>query len=150
MKNFLKKYQFVIILTLLLIVLCVGPKLVFAATSSKLNFCQYRGTRRAFKILGLVINFIKILVPIILIITGIMSLSKTIFSGKSEDFTASLTLLVRKCIAGIVIFLLPTVINYAFDSLIGYNDASFTACTRCMLTPNNCQIPDEDPDTYTD
>lgn len=150
MKNLLKKYRYFIIIALLLLVLYFVPNIVYAATSSKINFCQYPGTRRTFKIIGLAINIAKVIAPLILIITGIIALSKTIISGKDEDFRASLTLLVRKAIAGIAIFLLPGIIDFAFDYLVGYDDSSFTACTKCMLSPNSCQIPDEDPETYTE
>ena len=150
MRDFIKKHKYFMLTIIFLFVLCFIPNIVNAATTSKVNFCQYGGTRRTFKIIGLAINFVKILVPLILIITSIITLSKTIFSGKEEDLKSSLTLLVRKAIAGIVIFLLPTTLDYAFDTLVGYDDSSFTACTKCMLSPNNCQIPEEDPETYTD
>ncbi len=150
MRDFIKKHKYFMLTIIFLFVLCFIPNIVNAATTSKVNFCQYGGTRRTFKIIGIAINFVKILVPLILIITSIITLSKTIFSGKEEDLKSSLTLLVRKAIAGIVIFLLPTTLDYAFDTLVGYDDSSFTACTKCMLSPNNCQIPEEDPETYTD
>lgn len=150
MKNILKKYKFIIIFVLALVLLGAIPHLVYAATTSKLNFCQYGGTRRTFKILGLAINIIKIIVPLILIITGVITLSKTIFTGKDDDLKSSALTLVKKAVAGVIIFLLPTALDYAFDTLVGYDDSSFTACTECMLNPDNCQIPTEDPDTYTE
>ena len=149
MKKFLKNNKYIITI-LIILVLCLVPHLVFADTTSKLNFCQYGGTRRTFKILGLAINIIKILVPLILMITGIITLSKTVISGKDDDLKSSLSILAKKAIAGIIIFLLPGALDYAFDTLIGYDDSSFTACTKCLLAPDSCQIPTEDPETYTE
>lgn len=123
---------------------------VYAATSSKIAFCDYSGVRRTFKILGMVINVVKVIVPLILIITGMITLSKTIISGKSDDFKGSLMILAKKFVAGFIVFLLPSVLDYAFDTLIGYDDSSFTQCSNCLLDTSHCTIPESDPETYTE
>lgn len=150
MQKLLKKYKYLIIALLLLLVVILAPDIVYAATSSKLKFCEYGGTRRMFKIIGMAISIIKILVPVILIITGVITLSKTIISGKEDDLKGSFVIFAKKIVAGLIIFAIPSVLDYTFDTLVGYDDSSFTACSKCMLNPNSCQIPDEDPDTYTD
>lgn len=123
---------------------------VYAATSSKIAFCDYSGVRRTFMILGIVINIVKIVVPLILIITGMVTFSKTIISGKSEDMTASLGILAKKIIAGLVVFLIPGLLDFTFDSLIGADESNFTECANCLLDTENCTIPEHDPDTYTE
>lgn len=141
-----KKY---IIYTLFLLLFC-GINLVYAETSTKLNFCAYAGVRRTLMIIGIIIIIAKIIIPLIIIITGMITFFKTVLSGKDDDFKNSISILAKKIVAGLIIFFLPTVINYAFEALVGYDDSGYTACSTCLLDVNNCEIPDEDPTTYTE
>ena len=141
-----KKY---IIYTLFLLLFC-GINLVYAETSTKLNFCAYAGVRRTLMIIRIIIIIAKIIIPLIIIITGMITFFKTVLSGKDDDFKNSISILAKKIVAGLIIFFLPTVINYAFEALVGYDDSGYTACSTCLLDVNNCEIPDEDPTTYTE
>ena len=138
------------LIILVLSVLTIAPKLVLAATSSELRFCEYGGVLRTLKILGICLNIIKIVVPLIIIGTAIMSVFKTVTSGKAEDLNASFGLIVKKIIAGLIIFILPTALDFMFDSLLEYDDSAFTACSNCLLDTGNCVIPTTDPDTYVE
>lgn len=145
------KTKHIILLVLILSVLAVAPDLVLAAkTSNDLRFCEYSGVLRTFKILGMCINIVKIVVPLIIIGTAMVSIFKTVMSGKTDDLKGSFSLIVKKLIAGLIIFLIPSALDFAFDSLIGYDDSGFTACSNCLLDTGNCTIPTEDPSTYTD
>lgn len=141
-----KKY---IIYTLFLLLFC-GINLVYAETSTKLNFCAYAGVRRTLMIIGIIIIIAKIIIPLIITITGMITFFKTVLSGKDDDFKNSISILAKKIVAGLIIFFLPTVINYAFEALVGYDDSGYTACSTCLLDVDNCEIPDEDPTTYTE
>lgn len=144
------KTKHIIILAITLAILTIAPDLVLAATSSELKICEYAGVLRTLKILGMVINIIKIVVPLIIIAGAIMSVFKTVSSGKADDLKASFTLILKKVIAGLIIFLLPTALDFMFDSLLEYDDSEFTACSNCLLDTGNCVIPDSDPDTYVE
>ena len=99
------KKKHIILLVLALSILTIAPHIVMAAkTSSELRFCEYGGVLRTFKILGMCINIIKIVVPLIIIGTAIVSIFKTVTSGKADDLKASFSLIVKKLIAGLIIF----------------------------------------------
>lgn len=142
-----KKTKTILLIALVLIVV-MFPTITYAATTADLKFCEYGGTRRVFKTLGMILFFVKIIVPLIIIITASISFLKPVISGKDDDIKGSLAILVKKCIAGIIIGLIPTILDYTMDTLVGYDDSSFTACSKCLLDPDSCVIPDEDPDTY--
>ncbi len=144
------KTKHIVLLVIILSVLTIAPNIVMAATSNELRFCEYGGVLRTFKILGMCLNIIKIVVPLIIIGTAMVSVFKTVTSGKSDDLKGSFMLIVKKLIAGLIIFLIPTALDFAFDTLIGYDDSGFTACSNCLLDTGNCNIPTEDPDTYVD
>lgn len=145
------KKKHIIILLIALSVLTIAPHIVMAAkTSNELRFCEYSGVLRTFKILGMCINIIKIVVPLIIIGTAMVSIFKTVTSGKADDLKGSFTLIVKKLIAGLIIFVLPTALDFAFDTLLEYDESGFTACSNCLLDTGNCNIPTDDPSTYED
>ena len=144
------KKRNILLIALTLSVLAIAPKLVLAATSSQLRICEYAGVLRALKIFGIVLIIIKIVVPLIIVGTAIVSVFKTVTSGKADDLKASFGLIVKKLIAGLIIFILPTALDFMFDSLLEYDDSSFTSCSNCLLDTGNCVIPTSDPDTYVE
>ncbi len=139
-----------IFLFILFLVTILSVNVVYAATSSKIKFCDYGGVRRTFKIIGIIINLIKIIVPLILMITGIAGISKTIISGKFDDLKGGIIQLCKQAVAGLIIFIIPGLLDFVFDSLVGYDDSNFTVCTNCLFDTNKCTIPDEDPEVYTE
>ena len=132
-----------------LIALLSVPTIALAATSAKIAFCDYGGVRRTFMILGIIINIVKIVVPLIIIISGMVAFAKPILSGKTEDLTGTGMILAKKIIAGIVIFYIPTILNFAFELNPDYDKTSYYQCTECMNNPDGCTIPTTDPTTYT-
>ena len=131
-------------------IMALSVNIVYAGTSAKLAICDYAGVRRAFKIAGIIINLAKIIVPLIIIITGMIGFAKPIMSGKTEDITANAMILVKKVIAGIVIFFIPTICNYAFSLIPNYDTSTMFSCTTCLFDVNGCTIPTSDPVTYTE
>ncbi len=138
-KKILKSVAIILFMSIFL-----GASIVHAASSS-IKFCDYAGTRRTFKMIGLFINLARIIVPLIIIITESISLTKVIISGKDEDLKENWKILVRKIIAGLLIFVLPTLLDFTIDSLVGYDDSGFSQCSNCLLDTGHCTIPTEDP-----
>lgn len=104
------------------------------------GFCEYAGTLRVFKILGIVLFIIKIIVPIILIIMGMVSFGKATISGDQGQIKSSVTSLIKKAIAAVVVFLVPYVINAAFSLVDSFssNQGKFVKCTDCLKRATNC------------
>lgn len=147
-KEISKNKKILYILFFIALFLCIN--VVYAATSSKIKFCDYSGVRRTFKVIGIIINLVKIIVPLILMASAMISVFKTVTTGKPEDFKASILQVVKQGIAGLIIFCLPGLLNFVFNSLVGYDDTGFTSCTTCLLDTEHCTIPDKDPEIYTD
>ncbi len=138
-----KKFKLLILSLILLI-----PTITNAATSSDIHFCEYPGTLRTFMIIGIGLNIIKTVIPLIIIGGGIITFSKIVISGKEDELKASVGTLIKKIVAGLVVFLLPTAINYAFNTLITNDTSKFTECSTCLLDTDHCNIPEQDPTTY--
>lgn len=84
-------------------------------------------TEMSFYQIGLIIkaiaNITLIIVPIIVIITSMMELFKLVL--KPDSPAQTIKILTNKIIAGLAIFLLPTIINYTFTLIENYNSNIF-------------------------
>lgn len=147
----LAKKKKLIIPLFILCALLIGMNIAYAATSSDLHFCEYPGTLRAMAIIGIIIGIIKVAVPVLIIITSMITFVKVITSGKEDDLKQSAMTVVKKVVAGILIFLIPDLIDYVFNNIVDTNNTSnFKACETCLTKPNSCSIPDSNPTIYSD
>lgn len=115
----------------------------FSADTDKITsegVCEYAGTLKVFKILGIVLFLMKIIVPILLLIMGMVGYGKATISGDEKEIKAATSSLIKKAIAAVVVFMIPFVINGAF-SLVGSfssNKSKFKKCTECINRDASC------------
>ncbi len=69
-------------------------------------------------IVRLVMNIICIAVPIIMILMGTIDLFKAVTAGKDEDIKKKQKALITRIIAGVLVFLVPTIVSVIMN-LIG-------------------------------
>lgn len=87
---------------------------------------------------------IRILVPLLLVITGIISFLKVTFSGNVEDsLDKAKKKFITNIISAIVIFFIASIINFVIGLAAGKNN-SITDCMYCMLHPSECKQKDSD------
>ncbi len=102
------------------------------------NFCQ-GPVQGVFTTLGWVFFVIKILIPILLIVFGSIDVGKTVVASKDDEIKKSIKTLALRTIAGVIIFFVPTILNFGIkliDNSEVYN-GTFLDCTKCMLDPIN-------------
>lgn len=58
-----------------------------------------------------IMNWVRIIVPILLIVFGTLDFAKSIFSGKEDDMKKNRERFIKRIIAAIIVFLIPTLIN---------------------------------------
>ena len=90
-----------------------------------------------FTTLGWVFFFLKILVPIMLIVFGSIDFGKAMLSNKDDGIKKSAKTLVMRAIAGVIIFFIPTILEFIVSMIDDENiyNGTFTDCTQCMLDP---------------
>ena len=93
-----------------------------------LSICDRSYMVQVFLIIKIFFKMLCILAPIIIILASIYNLFTAIRSGKDEDLKANLTMLVRRVIAGLLIFFLPNIISYVFMDIVKADDVSFISC----------------------
>ena len=105
-----------------------------------LSICN--DTIETFKILGIIIYIVKILVPIIIIYGGIKDVIGVILKGNDDSVKNSFYSLTKRIIAGFIVFLIPTMIPVLIKMLVGdYENNDLGRCSICLFEPgsNDCE-----------
>ena len=102
------------------------------------NVDENPGVMRAFKAGGVALVALKIIIPILLIILGTIDFAQAVISSDDKQISKSLMKLAQRVIAGIVIFLVPTLIEYIFDLVDSTATNKYKACYECLLDVNKC------------
>ena len=94
----------------------------------------------AFKLIGIFLAIIKIIVPIILIIMGSLDMSKAVISKDNDAIQKSLAVFIKRSVAGILVFFAPSIILAIFHMVDGMDnfDSSYKTCVNCILSPKSC------------
>lgn len=104
----------------------------------EINICSSENTTlKVFQVIGYILFILKILVPIIIIVLGIIEFGKAALSGDEKANTTSFKTLMMRIITGVTIFFIPTILDFALSLVQGTKDAAskYDGCTTCMLDP---------------
>ena len=98
--------------------------------------------RKAFKIISTVILIAHWVIPLIIIVLGMIDFTKAVISDDEKATEKATTALIRRVIAGIVVFFIPTIITGLLN-LIDITDGimdngTFAACTKCLFDNKKC------------
>lgn len=105
------------------------------------NICSMPSYRKPMKFVGTIINFVKIIIPIIIIGFGVMDLYKAITGSKDDEIKKSIKSIIIRVIAGICMFLLPGIIQFILNMVNEWSNYknSWCCCTDCLLN-SNCDV----------
>ena len=101
---------------------------IFARDGLEAFSCTNENVVKVLKFIAILFNIAKILVPIILIVTGVISIAKAVVSDQ-RDFSKEITSLVIKLFVGLFVFL----INGSEDVR-----SDFAKCSECILDYSRC------------
>ena len=104
-----------------------------ASTSQNPNYCT--GLRSTFVFIGHLIRLAKILIPIIVIIFGTLDFFKAVTGAKDDDIKKSFKAIMVRIAAGVLIFLLPGLVQFFFNMLNEWSNykVDVCCCTECLL-----------------
>ena len=106
----------------------------------ELNMCVE--TVETWRVLGLFLYIIKIVVPIIIIVMGIRDVVQVTLKGDADTTRTTMKSLFRRIVAGIIVFIVPTVLLSIFRMFINMEyekNYDFGACTSCLFSPNGTE-----------
>ena len=93
-------------------------------------------------VIRVVYNGIKIGVPIILIVVGMIGMGKAIASQKEDDIKKAQNTLIKQAIAAVIVFLMFQLVQIVM-SVIGVKNSSNWSCVQVILDE-----PNEDDSCY--
>lgn len=94
------------------------------------------------KITNLVVTLIKIAIPIILIIFGMIDLAKAVMSNDEKEMKGAQTKLIKRVIYAVLVFLVVSIVQLVFSVLAGNeaSDDNVTGCIACFTSgTENCK-----------
>lgn len=93
----------------------------------------------ALRIVGIVIWLIKVIVPIILIVIGMIDLMKAVTEKSEDKIKEAQQKLIKRAIAAVLVFLVISLVS-AVMKIVG--DESYTECMDCITSPWSCNATD--------
>ena len=101
------------------------------------GFC--RETANLWQILGYVVMIIKIVIPLILIILGMVDLGKAVVSSDEKAINKAVGSLIRRFVAAVVIFFIPTIVSAIFNALhLITDEEDYNTCVQCVTNVGSC------------
>ena len=84
------------------------------------------------RLVGIVVFGIKVVVPIILIVVGMIDLAKAVTEKSEDNIKKAQQALIKKAIAAVLVFLVVTIVGLLMK-LVG--DESYSQCMDCINDP---------------
>jgi len=103
-----------------------------------LEFC----TKSAglWSLVGKILFVFKIVIPLLLIIFGMIDLGKAVISSDEKEIKNATTSIMRRLIAAVVIFFIPTIVGAVFNLVDNFDNdketADYDICEACITKPN--------------
>ena len=92
---------------------------------------------------GWVLLFFRIAIPLVIIGYGMFDFGKAVVASKDDEIKNAFKQLIRRAIAGIIIFFIPVVVMWFFGAFYEFNAdseaASFDVCNACVRWPGGGQ-----------
>lgn len=109
------------------------------------NFCGE--TANIWQFLGWVLFVFKIVIPLLLILFGMIDLGKAVVSSDDKAIKSATTSLVKRAVAAVVIFFIPTIVAAIFNIVSGFGDVKeqYKVCANCIAHPGDesrCSMKD--------
>lgn len=106
----------------------------------KFILCEAANVLTVFKVLGIGLNILKILIPVVLIIMGSITFAQAIMANNQDAISKAAVSLGKKVVIGVAIFFIPTVLSFVFKLInnVGAIKDEFSNCITCMEDANEC------------
>ncbi len=96
-------------------------------------------------IISTVVTIIKIAVPILLIIFGMLDLGKAVVASKEDEIKKGQQLFIKRAISAVIVFFVIQVVQIIVRFVSG-NDATVANCFNCFIngeaSSSACQLAD--------
>ncbi len=103
--------------------------------------CHEPDVLKAMRIVGAIVMIAKILVPLIIILTGIISMARAILFEDETAIRKTIDTLITKVFVGAIIFFIPSIVNAVLSLTSAYDNTKtkFSDCGKCMVSVKECE-----------
>lgn len=104
------------------------------------GFLQVEGISGIASITSLLVTLIKIGVPIILVIFGMLDMGKAVMAQKEDEIKKGQQTLIKRCIAAAIVFFVVTIVELVVGLLLRGNDEkdNIMECFHCFISNKDC------------
>lgn len=95
------------------------------------------------QLVGRILMVFKIAIPILLIVFGMIDLGKAVIASKEDAIEKATNSLIKRLIAGVVIFFIPFLVGAIFNLINSFKDLNedseykYNVCEKCVTSPNS-------------
>lgn len=82
--------------------------------------------------IALVVTILKIAIPIIIVIFGILDLAKAVMANEEKEMKTAQKTLIKRIVYGVVIFFVFTLVQFVFSKLDSNNSGEYS-CMNCFI-----------------
>ena len=102
------------------------------------GFCTE--TKDIWQFVGWIVTILKIVVPVILVVIGIIAFGKAVISSDDKEIKTAINGLIKKFIIAVVIFFIPSIIAALFRGINVTKETmpESTKCIDCIASPSKC------------
>lgn len=85
------------------------------------------------------IDLIKIVVPILLVVFGMLDLGKAVMAQKEDEIKKGWQTFVKRMAAAVIVFLVVFIVQIVFNLVAGDNKESTWNCVKCFIDYNESE-----------
>lgn len=98
-------------------------------------------------IVGYVVIIVKIVIPILLVVFGMLDVGKSVVAGKPDEVTKHLKEFAMRCIAAVLVFFIPSIVSVLINAVAETGNSgeatgdnthaneNWLACWKYVLSP---------------
>lgn len=90
------------------------------------------------KLIGVVVRWIQIAVPVILVLLGTIDLAKAVMAGDDKVIKESQKMFIKRLIYGAVVFFVVAIVQVVFGAFANSTVNDSATCFQCVANPNKC------------
>ena len=129
------KKKVLLIITMLFLVLWANPVLAADIYSCENSIKGDLIDARIPEVVSTIITVIKIVVPVLLVIFGMLDLMKGITAQKEDEIKKGQQIFIKRLISGALVFFVVTIVQLIISFVADEEDeADMMTCAKCFIT----------------
>ena len=97
-----------------------------------------------------IITVIKIVVPILLIVYGMLDLGKSVIAQKDDEIKKGQKTFIKRCVTAAIVFFIITIVELLVNLVAGDDTSSMKNCLKCFINNDaNCTVVSDSDELIT-